>query len=40
LAQDDPTVLAVRNMERAGIHIITDGEIRRTSSAGSAGCSW
>src|ERR1700735_2135199 len=28
-AQDDGTILAVRDMERAGIDIITDGEIRR-----------
>lgn len=30
-AQDDATILAVRDMERAGIDIITDGEIRRES---------
>jgi 5-methyltetrahydropteroyltriglutamate--homocysteine methyltransferase len=30
-AQDDGTILAVRAMERAGIDIITDGEIRRES---------
>src|SRR5205823_13687334 len=30
-AQDDATVLAVRDMERAGIDILTDGEIRRES---------
>jgi 5-methyltetrahydropteroyltriglutamate--homocysteine methyltransferase len=30
-AQDDATVLAIRDMERAGINIITDGEIRRES---------
>ncbi len=30
-AQDDATVLAVRAMERAGIDILTDGEIRRES---------
>ena len=30
-AQDDATVIAVRDMERAGIDIITDGEIRRES---------
>jgi 5-methyltetrahydropteroyltriglutamate--homocysteine methyltransferase len=30
-AQDDATVLAVRDMERAGIDIITDGEMRRES---------
>ena len=28
-AQDDATVLAIRDLERAGIDIITDGEIRR-----------
>jgi 5-methyltetrahydropteroyltriglutamate--homocysteine methyltransferase len=31
LAQDDATVVAIRDMERAGIDIITDGEIRRES---------
>jgi 5-methyltetrahydropteroyltriglutamate--homocysteine methyltransferase len=30
-AQDDATILAIRDMERAGIEIITDGEIRRES---------
>src|SRR6202521_5225115 len=30
-AQDDATVVAIRDMERAGIDIITDGEIRRES---------
>ncbi|TMD99720.1 MAG: 5-methyltetrahydropteroyltriglutamate--homocysteine methyltransferase [Chloroflexi bacterium] len=30
-AQDDATELAIRDMERAGIDIITDGEIRRES---------
>jgi 5-methyltetrahydropteroyltriglutamate--homocysteine methyltransferase len=30
-AQDDATVLAIRDMESAGIDIITDGEIRRES---------
>ena len=30
-AQDDATLLAVRDIERAGIDIITDGEIRRES---------
>src|SRR6516164_2577261 len=29
--QDDATLLAIRDMERAGIDIITDGEIRRES---------
>src|SRR5258708_37002554 len=28
-AQDDATVVAIRDMERAGIEIITDGEVRR-----------
>jgi 5-methyltetrahydropteroyltriglutamate--homocysteine methyltransferase len=30
-AQDDATVLAIRDMERAGFDIITDGEVRRES---------
>src|SRR5258706_2109802 len=30
-AQDDATVVANRDMERAGIDIITDGEVRRES---------
>jgi 5-methyltetrahydropteroyltriglutamate--homocysteine methyltransferase len=30
-AQDDATVVAVRDMERAGIDIVSDGEIRRES---------
>src|SRR5450759_3992937 len=30
-AQDDATVVAIRDMERAGIDIITDGDIRRES---------
>jgi len=30
-AQDDATLLAIRDMERAGVDIITDGEIRRES---------
>jgi len=30
-AQDDATILAIREMERAGIDVITDGEIRRES---------
>src|SRR5690349_6024891 len=30
-AQDDATQLAIRDMERAGIDIITDGEMRRES---------
>jgi len=30
-AQDDATIIAIRDMERAGIDIITDGEMRRES---------
>ncbi len=30
-AQDDATVVAIREMERAGIDVVTDGEIRRES---------
>src|SRR5215831_12644964 len=30
-AQDDATVLALRDMERVGIDVVTDGEIRRES---------
>ena len=30
-AQDDATILAIRDMERAGVDIISDGEIRRES---------
>jgi 5-methyltetrahydropteroyltriglutamate--homocysteine methyltransferase len=30
-AQDDGTIVAIRDMERAGIDIITDGEVRRES---------
>jgi 5-methyltetrahydropteroyltriglutamate--homocysteine methyltransferase len=30
-AQDDATVVAIRDMERAGLDIITDGEVRRES---------
>jgi 5-methyltetrahydropteroyltriglutamate--homocysteine methyltransferase len=30
-AQDDATLLAIRDMERAGVDILTDGEIRRES---------
>jgi 5-methyltetrahydropteroyltriglutamate--homocysteine methyltransferase len=30
-AQDDATVLAIRDQERAGLDIVTDGEIRRES---------
>jgi 5-methyltetrahydropteroyltriglutamate--homocysteine methyltransferase len=31
LAQDDATLLAIRDMERAGVDIISDGEMRRES---------
>lgn len=30
-AQDDATLVAIRDMERAGVDIVTDGEIRRES---------
>src|SRR4051812_41925130 len=30
-AQDDATILAIRDQERAGIDVITDGEMRRES---------
>jgi 5-methyltetrahydropteroyltriglutamate--homocysteine methyltransferase len=30
-AQDDATLVAIRDMERAGIDVVTDGEIRRES---------
>ncbi|MXP62111.1 5-methyltetrahydropteroyltriglutamate--homocysteine methyltransferase [Roseomonas sp. M0104] len=30
-AQDDATLIAIRDMERAGLDIITDGEVRRES---------
>jgi len=30
-AQEDATLVAIRDMERAGVDIITDGEIRRES---------
>src|SRR4029450_3999470 len=30
-AQDDATLIAIRDMERAGIDIVTDGEMRRES---------
>ena len=32
-AQDDATLLAIRDQERAGLDIITDGEMRRESSS-------
>src|SRR5438132_13230231 len=34
-AQDDATVVAIRDMERAGIDIVTDGEIRRETYSNS-----
>ncbi|MGK7870991.1 uroporphyrinogen decarboxylase family protein [Falsiroseomonas sp. E2-1-a20] len=37
-AQDDATRLAIRDMERAGIDIITDGEIRRESYSNHFSC--
>src|SRR5262245_34166028 len=30
-AQDDATIVAIRELERAGIDVVTDGEIRRES---------
>ena len=30
-AQDDATLLAIRDQERAGLDIVTDGEVRRES---------
>src|SRR5215475_6842242 len=30
-AQDDATIVAIRDMERAGVDIVSDGEIRRES---------
>src|SRR5262245_23071639 len=30
-AQDDATILAIRDQERAGLDIVTDGEMRRES---------
>src|SRR5262249_41981593 len=30
-AQDDATILAIRDMERAGVDVVTDGEIQRAS---------
>jgi 5-methyltetrahydropteroyltriglutamate--homocysteine methyltransferase len=30
-AQDDATIVAIRDLERAGIEVVTDGEIRRES---------
>lgn len=31
MAQDDATIIAIRDMERAGIDIVSDGEVRRES---------
>ena len=39
-AQDDGTILAIRDMERAGIDIITDGEIRRESYSNQFARRW
>ncbi len=36
-AQDDATILAIRDQERAGLDIITDGEQRRGLLAGCRG---
>src|SRR5712691_12618003 len=30
-AQDDATLLAIRDMERAGVDVVSDGEMRRES---------
>jgi hypothetical protein len=35
-AQDDATQVAIRDMERAGIDVVTDGEIRRESYSNRA----
>jgi 5-methyltetrahydropteroyltriglutamate--homocysteine methyltransferase len=37
-AQDDATIVAIRDMERAGIDIVTDGEIRRESYSNRFAC--
>ncbi len=37
-AQDDATVLAIRDQERAGIDVITDGEMRRESYSNRFAC--
>ena len=37
-AQDDATILAIREMERAGIDIVTDGEVRRESYSNRFAC--
>jgi 5-methyltetrahydropteroyltriglutamate--homocysteine methyltransferase len=37
-AQDDATLIAMRDMERAGIDIVTDGEIRRESYSNHFSC--
>lgn len=37
-AQDDATLIAIRDMERAGIDIVTDGEIRRESYSNHFSC--
>ncbi len=40
LAQDDATILAVRDQERAGIDVVTDGKIRRESYCRCVMCSF
>jgi 5-methyltetrahydropteroyltriglutamate--homocysteine methyltransferase len=35
-AQDDATILAVRDQERAGLDVVTDGETRRESYWGTS----
>lgn len=37
-AQDDATLLAIRDQERAGIDVVTDGEIRRESYSNRFAC--
>jgi 5-methyltetrahydropteroyltriglutamate--homocysteine methyltransferase len=37
-AQDDATILAIRDQERAGLDIITDGEVRRESYSNRFAC--
>lgn len=39
-AQDDATLLAIRDMERAGIDVITDGEMRRESYSNRFATAW
>ncbi len=37
-AQDDATLIAIRDQERAGLDIITDGEMRRESYSNRFAC--